>query len=106
MATTQDDSFDPSQRRLCPDGDCVGLIGNDGKCKVCGTPAPGWTGEMAAATPPATPAPEPEIDSDPVTPAASDEEAAFDPNRRLCPDDTCIGVIGSDNKCSVCGRRG
>ena len=23
-------------RELCPDGACVGLIGSDGKCKVCG----------------------------------------------------------------------
>jgi hypothetical protein len=106
MATTQDDSFDPSQRRLCPDDACVGLVGPDGKCKVCGTVDPGWTGDMAAPTPPVPPAPEPEIDSEPAAPTASDEEVAFDPNRRLCPDDDCIGVIGSDNKCGVCGRRG
>ena len=31
-------------------------------------------------------------------------EAAFDSKRRLCPDEACTGVIGSDNKCSVCGR--
>lgn len=23
-------------RRLCPDGSCVGLLGEDGRCKVCG----------------------------------------------------------------------
>jgi len=23
-------------RRLCPDGACVGVIGDDGRCKVCG----------------------------------------------------------------------
>lgn len=27
------DDFD--DRQLCPDGACTGLIGSDGKCKVC-----------------------------------------------------------------------
>lgn len=28
-------------RQLCPDGTCIGVIGDDGKCKVCGTRAIG-----------------------------------------------------------------
>ena len=28
----------------------------------------------------------------------------FDPKRRLCPDGSCIGVIGPDGRCSVCGK--
>jgi hypothetical protein len=28
-------------RRLCPDGSCIGVIGADGRCKVCGRQAPG-----------------------------------------------------------------
>ncbi len=24
--------------------------------------------------------------------------------RQLCPDDACIGVIGDDGTCKVCGR--
>ena len=31
--------FDPESRRLCPDDNCTGLIGPDGKCKVCGKEA-------------------------------------------------------------------
>ncbi len=27
---------DDDERRLCPDGGCTGLIGDDGACKVCG----------------------------------------------------------------------
>jgi hypothetical protein len=26
------------QRRLCPDGNCIGVIGHDGRCKECGKP--------------------------------------------------------------------
>ncbi len=25
-------------RRLCPDGNCIGVIGPDGRCKECGRP--------------------------------------------------------------------
>jgi hypothetical protein len=33
------------------------------------------------------------------------EEAGFDPeSRRLCPDDTCTGLIGPDGRCKVCGK--
>jgi hypothetical protein len=28
----------------------------------------------------------------------------FDPNRRLCEDGACVGVIGPDGMCMVCGR--
>ncbi|HWE30858.1 MAG TPA: hypothetical protein VHB97_22780 [Polyangia bacterium] len=31
-----DDAFDGEDRRLCADGACTGLLGSDGKCKVCG----------------------------------------------------------------------
>lgn len=26
-------------------------------------------------------------------------------HRRLCPDESCIGIIGPDGRCKVCGRR-
>lgn len=31
-----DDDGDWANRRLCPDGNCIGVIGPDGKCKECG----------------------------------------------------------------------
>jgi len=33
------------QRELCPDGACVGVIGPDGTCKVCGHAAQNWGDE-------------------------------------------------------------
>jgi DnaJ domain len=33
------DSQDWNDRKLCPDGACIGLVGTTGRCKVCGTPA-------------------------------------------------------------------
>ncbi len=32
------------------------------------------------------------------------EETAFNPKRRLCPDGSCVGVLGPDGRCSVCQR--
>jgi hypothetical protein len=37
--------------------------------------------------------------------AAGGKGAAFDPNRRLCPDGECLGVIGADGVCNVCGKK-
>jgi hypothetical protein len=93
--------FDPNQRRLCPDGACVGVIGEDGKCKVCGTLDPDGppVASMDAAPPMAEePAPSPN--------PAPHEEGDFDPNRRLCADDTCIGVLDEHGRCKICGRAG
>lgn len=103
MGTEPDEkqAFDPNQRRLCPDGSCVGIIGEDGKCKVCGTvdpagpPVAGMTSEVPAS------APEPE----PLAPEPA-QEGGFDPNRRLCADETCIGVLDEQGRCKVCGRSG
>jgi len=94
-------SFDPNQRRLCPDGACVGVIGEDGKCRVCGTVDPDG--------PPTTPlrvVPPPTETAEPVASPQPVDGEAFDPNRRLCPDEGCIGVVDADGRCKVCGRAG
>jgi hypothetical protein len=41
-------------------------------------------------------------DAEPVAPAAVGAWT----ERKLCPDGACVGVIGDDNKCRVCGRAG
>ena len=38
-ADAPQDDDDWANRRLCPDGNCIGVIGPDGKCKECGRPA-------------------------------------------------------------------
>ena len=101
MSTELNDlAFDPSRRRLCPDGSCVGVIGEDGKCNLCGAVDPaGPTGAS-----PDMPAPPPEV-PEPTEPAPKPAEAdGFDPHRRLCPDESCIGVLDENGCCKVCGR--
>lgn len=99
------------QRQLCPDGACVGLIGSDGTCKVCGRAAPNWGDERnRGLVPPSDDEAGDEGDEDEDDaeledqgPAAPDDETWSE--RKLCPDDACIGVIGDDGACKVCGRR-
>jgi hypothetical protein len=110
-------------RALCPDGACVGLIGSDGKCKVCGTAAnpsdfiasapddddddeyvddeyeddddelAAAADELAGIAPPAE-----------VATATAMAEGADEDDRKLCPDGACVGLIGADGKCKVCGK--
>jgi hypothetical protein len=90
--------LDLENRKLCPDGACIGVIGEFGRCKVCGLAYDGADDGAFKGEYPAEPEPE-------AASAASDEDSAFDDDRQLCPDGACIGVIGSDGKCKVCGRR-
>ncbi len=100
MAASDDNEtdFNPG-RKLCPDGSCIGIIGRDGKCTECGRPAPGCDTPADAATW----ASEDDAADEPGE-ESTDGSSAFDSKRRLCSDDTCIGVIGPDNRCTECGK--
>ena len=106
MATDddQESSFN-SNRRLCPDGSCVGIIGSNGKCTVCGLgahDAPEDAVEEAVDR-----SNDDEPDDSPGRSSDPEDEAGatFDPHRRLCSDGDCIGIISADNRCSVCGKQ-
>ena len=105
--------LDLESRVLCPDGACVGVIGADGRCKVCGAAAP-EQGVLASS---------PASDPDAVEDQAEDEAAdaserpdrpdtladdGTDPldfkHRKLCSDGECVGVIGTDGRCRECGK--
>jgi hypothetical protein len=99
---TDDDGgtlFDPLHRELCADGACIGLVGEDGRCKECGRPGEGarppYRGRGAE---PVVPDP-PGYTGPPLEP-----EVAGDQPRELCPDGSCIGLIGADRRCRLCGH--
>jgi hypothetical protein len=79
-----EDDLDLESRQLCPDGNCTGLLGEDGRCRECGKSA---SGEEAPA--------------DDWRGASDDEE--FDA-RQLCPDGNCTGLLGPDGRCKECGK--
>jgi hypothetical protein len=111
MSSSETDKFDPSRRRLCPDGACVGLLDDSGRCKECGKTASGvveprsepvWDeaesegAEVVELAPPSEDAGE----------GVSAASGGFDPKRKLCSDGACVGVIGADGRCKVCGQAG
>jgi hypothetical protein len=97
------EEFDPTRRRLCADGACVGVVGDDGICSECGRT------EAQAAAGDAPPPFQASVDAGaaPGAPDAADgASVGFDPTaRRLCDDGACVGVVGDDGVCRVCGRR-
>lgn len=108
------------QRMLCPDGACVGVIGMNGQCKVCGTAVPDWgdprkPGRVSSKAEDEAEPEAPEEDDDDLEEDEDEAEAADEPakakgaddgeeQRRLCPDGSCIGLIGDDDTCKVCGK--
>jgi hypothetical protein len=118
-------------RQLCPDGSCVGLIGPDGTCKVCGRAAPNWGDErMRGMVDVAGDEDDGDLDEDDDEYEDDDEHEGDDDaddaddadgaegdedgvvrarsgdwqERTLCPDGACVGVIGDAGTCKVCGR--
>lgn len=95
---TENDALDLSERQLCSDGNCLGVIGEDGRCKLCGRPADasesagsdeGWSRHD---------------DHDGEVQQDADGDHGDFSERALCPDGNCVGVIGEDGRCKVCGR--
>jgi hypothetical protein len=120
---TATNDIDWDNRVLCSDGNCIGVVGTDGRCKECGKKYEGddppkmssaenedqsvaeedLPSETAANDEPEA-APASETEAAPVdqTDAApTDDEWE---NRVLCSDGNCIGIIGADGKCKECGK--
>ncbi|MEW6672597.1 MAG: hypothetical protein AB1427_12900 [Thermodesulfobacteriota bacterium] len=102
---------DWESRVLCSDESCIGVIGPDGRCKECGKK---FEGDLSKISFPADEA-VPSIDTEPaeteleetaeVPEKQADSQADPDwESRRLCSDESCIGVIGPDGRCKECGK--
>jgi hypothetical protein len=109
VSLSADQPAGPPQRVVCVDESCTGTMGSDGRCRVCGTlihtgdipntDASAEPGQMAAAAEPD----ESQSPADELTEAEALPEDEWR-NRRLCPDESCIGTLGRDDRCRVCGR--
>lgn len=78
--------LDLDSRCLCPDGSCIGVLDEQGRCGECGQ----HFGSDVKALP--------------ALEAAPGKDDAWDEDRELCPDGSCLGVLGSDGHCKECGR--
>ena len=107
------------RRILCSDGNCIGVIGSDGRCKECGKPYAGDqplpamddadTEEPADVVQDAPEATDTDTDVQPGDDAvAVDAGQKVDDDdwqqRTLCIDESCIGVVGPDGRCKECGK--
>ena len=99
------------ERILCSDESCIGLVGKDGHCRVCGL---AYEGDMEITE-------EPEEDGTELAVSSGEsaeeyEEASGDESeddhdedyddfddRILCSDESCIGLVGEDGYCKYCG---
>ena len=110
--TQENDDWE--NRQLCVDGNCIGVIGPDGRCKECGKPHPTATvrGAETSNVGPATSDVEisennrvSDVSGQPAAAESEPGETGDDwEDRRLCSDGTCIGVIGPDGRCKECGK--
>jgi hypothetical protein len=104
LSATETAPSDWDTRALCPDEACIGVLGLDGRCPLClrigslpvSAPAAAITTSAPAVTPwvPAPSGPEDAL------PAAADSEPT---DRELCPDESCIGLLGPSGACKLCG---
>ena len=107
-----DSSWD--QRILCSDGNCIGIIGADGHCKICGLHYDGDLfpsmddsatvdddGDGSAADQQMTADVDHADDDSQISPDESEDSWE---NRILCVDESCIGVVGPDGRCKACGK--
>ena len=120
--------FDASDRTLCEDPACIGVVAQDGRCGDCGRRGPqdaqavshpGQTGLDAVLEKPNGEDGEGEDDEGEDDEGKDDEgeddegeddlcdqdeaDAEFE-NRRLCPEPSCIGVLSHEGRCGLCGR--
>ena len=101
---SQETDLDWENRRLCSDDSCIGVIGADGRCRVCGLLDPKTSGNPDLSTRFSV------VEDEPQMPHSGDQ--ASEPrdtgweDRKLCSDESCIGTLGTDGRCNVCGLTG
>lgn len=105
---------DWDRRVLCSDGNCIGVVGPDGRCKVCGLryagdlPSIADDGDIVDDETDAFQSeprmPEGEAVEEDKTVVEKDGAGDEWESRTLCADEGCIGVIGPDGKCKECGK--
>jgi len=98
---------DWNKRVLCSDGNCIGVIGSDGRCRECGKKYEDDLPEMSPSEDEVQTVAEDVDSSSAVTEIIEAPAARVDDeweDRVLCSDGNCIGVIGPDGKCKECGK--
>ncbi len=111
-----DANTDWENRILCRDGNCIGVIGANGRCAECGlifdaslANDDNFEPDDISAIETDDAACDDNIADDWDKHGSVGDEESFIPDsdwekRMLCTDGNCIGVIGSDGCCRECGK--
>ncbi|MDO9109413.1 MAG: hypothetical protein Q7U40_02055 [Desulfatirhabdiaceae bacterium] len=110
ISSAPETDLDWENRRLCSDDSCIGVIGADGRCRVCGLPDTETPADSDRSSDGSTVQEETQEEEEAAA-SLSENQApeSGDPgweDRKLCRDESCIGTIGSDGRCTVCGLTG
>jgi hypothetical protein len=104
IAQTTSTETDWEARTLCSDGNCIGVIGPDGRCKECGLPYDGAAIEGQSFEADDYDDDDHDEEDEMIAEADTPDDPDWE-NRQLCSDGNCIGVIGPDGRCKECGKR-
>ena len=101
--------FNIEERVLCCNEACIGLVGKDGKCKVCGLVYTGneslpKTDDETAIEPNQVDEAKKETEANSKTDDNTNTVDAFENERICCSDEACIGIIGPSGTCGTCGK--
>jgi len=102
ISGSQETDLDWENRRLCSDDSCIGIIGADGRCRVCGLLDPNSPGDPDLSTSSSAVKDEPRREPPSEEPVPESQDSRWE-DRKLCGDDSCIGTIGTDGRCNICG---
>ena len=108
ISGSQETDLDWENRRLCSDDSCIGVIGADGRCRVCGLldlKDPGDP-DLSPCRNAVKDEDEPQTQEPPSGDQVPEPQDPGWEDRKLCNDESCIGTIGTDGRCSVCGLAG
>lgn len=104
MSELDAETFDAQKRRLCPDGTCVGLLDDVGRCRTCGRQGGAEGADEIAAWETGPDGPDSGHHTGEHDAGNGLASAGFDPTRRLCPNGECVGVLDAQGRCKECGR--
>lgn len=90
----------------CSDGSCIGLVGDDGCCRVCGKEHSEIYVSSFGVGPHQEPSDPSMVDEEAEEEEEEDYEEDVGPDERvLCSDESCIGLVDEDGYCRACGLK-
>lgn len=92
------EAAEPAERIPCPDESCVGTLGEDGFCRLCGASSAKVPvvslSDSAQQQEQQLPMPEPQEDED-----------LEEGERVCCSDESCVGTVDEKGYCRICGLK-